>query len=604
LKGDDYSILNLFNSKVAASEQLEQIEDWLADRTDADEAKDLLVYYTGHGGFSRNDQSYFLAVHRTREGSEGATSIRYVDLASAIKRHAEHLRKYLILDCCFAASAVIKTQSALAQAVIQRVEDELPPSGTAVLCSSAAKLVSIAPAGERNTMFSGAVLHCLTTGVPNGPSVLSLEDIGKAARELILEKYPDDAVRPELHVPEQALGNPARVPLFPNPLWNVSTDDDRVKFWATAGPTIDESFQAWSARLGIPVGRIAIGVGSGIASAVGMLALPKPLGINFDSAIPAPIAPALVLSVAMLLVLALASRMSRKFLLIVPVAVYVAWSAAYFLAFTGYRWEFSAANPWRGTVASICAGFLGALLLNLFLWSSAHGWRVMSLRVLRDHAINAIVFGAVGALGAVPTLAAVPITADFPHFLSVFLPWQILFLATQSFGEGPSSDRLSPHEYLIGLVASGCLVLGLSAPAVRFPIAGLIEARLPISVGVAIGDVSDTIEPTYNVQSGMNAAMQCRLHMRESENGPTQSSEPVTVPPYENFRNDYSAKFKLSNPDAESVWFQLSCQYNELQISTAWDEHSLKLDESEVQDDDETKEAPDSNPSKDAPPGR
>jgi len=84
------NIINLFDSEAAASDQLDQIEDWLArstSRSSDGSPTDLMVYYTGHGGFTRNDQSYFLAVHRTREGSEGATSIRYVDLASSIKRH-------------------------------------------------------------------------------------------------------------------------------------------------------------------------------------------------------------------------------------------------------------------------------------------------------------------------------------------------------------------------------------------------------------------------------------------------------------------------------------------------------------------------------------
>ena len=216
------NIIDLFDFKSPASVQLGRIEDWLVSSTSAspDQAPtDLLLYYTGHGGFSRNDQSYFLAVQKTREGSEGATSIRYVDLASCIKRHVDTLRKYVILDCCFAAAAVLKIQTDVSQLVMQQVEYELPPSGTAYLCSSAAKLPSIAPPGERHTMFSGALLQCLREGVSKGPKVLTLEDVGKAARNIIRAKYPEESVRPELHVPEQTRGNPATVPLFPNLLW-------------------------------------------------------------------------------------------------------------------------------------------------------------------------------------------------------------------------------------------------------------------------------------------------------------------------------------------------------------------------------------------------
>jgi hypothetical protein len=213
-------IINLFDSTVPASEQIEQIEDWLTrNASSRPKPTDLIVFYTGHGGFTRNDQAYFLAVQRTREGSEGATSIRYIDLASGIKRHAGALRKYLILDCCFAASSVMRQQADLSQMVVQRVEDELPPSGTAVLCSSAAKFVSLAPKGERHTMFSGALLQCLRNGIAGAKQALTLEEIGKRTREIIVQKFPNDAVRPELHVPEQHRGNPALAPMFPNASW-------------------------------------------------------------------------------------------------------------------------------------------------------------------------------------------------------------------------------------------------------------------------------------------------------------------------------------------------------------------------------------------------
>ena len=190
---------------------------------------DFILYYTGHGGFTGNDQAYFLAVQKTRDGSEGATSIRYIDLASTIKRQAGKLRKFLILDCCFAAAAAVRSQSDIGQLQVRRVEEELPQSGTAFLCSSSAKLVSIAPPGERNTMFSGALLGCLRDGIAGAGKTLSLEDVGNRARELIVEKYPGDLVRPELHVPEQALGDPAKVPLFPNPHWIDTIADTAPK---------------------------------------------------------------------------------------------------------------------------------------------------------------------------------------------------------------------------------------------------------------------------------------------------------------------------------------------------------------------------------------
>jgi hypothetical protein len=68
-------------------------------------------------------------------------------------------------------------------------------------------------------MFSGALLQCLKEGIEGASKVLTLEEVGKRAREIIVERFPGDSVRPELHVPEQSLGDPAKVPLFPNPRW-------------------------------------------------------------------------------------------------------------------------------------------------------------------------------------------------------------------------------------------------------------------------------------------------------------------------------------------------------------------------------------------------
>ena len=276
------NIINLFDSSAAASEQLETIEDWLAHLRSVDSnISDLFVYYSGHGGFTRNDQAYFLAVQKTRTGSEGATSIRYIDLASSIKRHAESLRKYLILDCCFAASAVLKTQTDLGQLVLARVEDELPPSGTAVLCSSAAKLVSIAPVGERHTMFSGAFLQCLKEGVRGGSHFLTLEDVGRRTQQIIRDRFPNDSVRPELHVPDQHKGNPSRVPLFPNILWLPPSDEETVDDQHTKLQRAPLKNAA--ARLRALPNQVWIGLASGFLAAFVTRYMPMPIGTNSAS---------------------------------------------------------------------------------------------------------------------------------------------------------------------------------------------------------------------------------------------------------------------------------------------------------------------------------
>jgi hypothetical protein len=74
----------------------------------------------------------------------------------------------------------------------------------------------MAPEGAKYTMFSGALIDILRQGVPRIETPLSLEQIGAQIKERIRELYPDDAVRPEVHSPDQRVEDIALVPVFPN----------------------------------------------------------------------------------------------------------------------------------------------------------------------------------------------------------------------------------------------------------------------------------------------------------------------------------------------------------------------------------------------------
>src|SRR6185436_7604877 len=211
------NVLDLFDSAKTAPEIVEELQNFLRARMQARPApRDVFIYYTGHGGFI-NGRDYFLAVKSTIEGLEGTSSIRVSDLASALRNAALNLRRFLILDCCFAAAAFKEFQSTPGGAARVQTLDAFPRRGTTLLCSSSSRHVSIAPAGERHTMFSGALLEVLRRGDPAIDSPLSLEDVGLRVSELIRHRYDDRAVRPEVHSPDQREEDIARMPLFPNP---------------------------------------------------------------------------------------------------------------------------------------------------------------------------------------------------------------------------------------------------------------------------------------------------------------------------------------------------------------------------------------------------
>src|SRR5262249_49861123 len=105
------NLLNLFDSGKAPSDVDQDISKFLTQRQKqlseaGAKAKDLIIYYVGHGGFTAGKQEYFLAIRTTRYEREGASSIRMSDLARTLKEDGSDLRRYLILDCCFAGAAI------------------------------------------------------------------------------------------------------------------------------------------------------------------------------------------------------------------------------------------------------------------------------------------------------------------------------------------------------------------------------------------------------------------------------------------------------------------------------------------------------------------
>jgi hypothetical protein len=80
-------------------------------------------------------------------------------------------------------------------------------------------------------MFSGALLDVLNGHARARHPWLSLADVGSETAGLIKERFEDDAVKPEVHTPDQRDGDVANVPLFPN-LASSATSEPRVSVTA------------------------------------------------------------------------------------------------------------------------------------------------------------------------------------------------------------------------------------------------------------------------------------------------------------------------------------------------------------------------------------
>jgi hypothetical protein len=248
------NLLDLFDTEEEQSVLIRTIATFLLKtrqrlKGSNSELSDLIFYYVGHGGFDTGPASpYFLALRRTSNIDYLASSLSISSLRRVLREYAGEARRYLVLDCCFAAAALAPylQLSSAAQGMVAQVQDAFPPAGTALLCASGAVIPAKAKRGAQFTMFSEAFLDILRHGVVNSPPMLSLGEIGSAIRALLNSRYGDDAARPEVHSPEQTEGDVAKVPIFRNqlvpggPLFiTTSPIERRRRTWTARRPGVD-----------------------------------------------------------------------------------------------------------------------------------------------------------------------------------------------------------------------------------------------------------------------------------------------------------------------------------------------------------------------------
>jgi hypothetical protein len=229
---DPALVLDLFDSRETASEQLSEIKETLDKllqerRTHGQPVTDLLVYYVGHG--QTDDQGHLsLLVRRSRRGIEVETGIRAPDLARVLKIAAPQQRRVIVLDCCFSEAAargflgMASLDQAFAAIAAKDLDDATPQRGTLLLCSSPLREVSMASANAQRTLFTGAILDVLRGGSAGGPSLLSMADLRDAAYQVMLETFGANAPRPVIHQTNATYGDLTRIPAFRNRFLNVS----------------------------------------------------------------------------------------------------------------------------------------------------------------------------------------------------------------------------------------------------------------------------------------------------------------------------------------------------------------------------------------------
>ncbi|MEV6347375.1 caspase family protein [Actinoplanes sp. NPDC051851] len=147
----------------------------------------LLIYYAGHGLVDSTDGRLHLAVTESELGEEDATAVAYESIRRRVwQSRAAH--KLVILDCCYAARALVGEMSAADLAEDVEIDQSV------IIAATSRNLVALAPPGERNTAFSGALLTVLRDGVAGGAPVLDARTI---YREILRNQAAKGLPRPE-----------------------------------------------------------------------------------------------------------------------------------------------------------------------------------------------------------------------------------------------------------------------------------------------------------------------------------------------------------------------------------------------------------------------
>ena len=176
------------------------------DRVASEASDTLLVYYAGHGLIGP-DQELYLATSATDSLMDGldfkALSYRVL-LRSLRKSRAKTV--VVVLDCCFSdrgwPPARLPTDAVFERTLVH---------GGFLLTSAARDELALAPAGERHTRFTGALIRLLRDGDPAGPRGLTLEH----AYQFLSRELPAGTPRPHRHSTDGA----GELVLAPNPAY-------------------------------------------------------------------------------------------------------------------------------------------------------------------------------------------------------------------------------------------------------------------------------------------------------------------------------------------------------------------------------------------------
>jgi hypothetical protein len=134
----------------------------------------LIIYFAGHGLTGPRRHELYLCLTETEpDESQLPVNALSIDHIHKVFQHTPARNRILILDSCYSGRAANDFMASYDELILGQIEIK----GGYTMAATPANSVALAPTGSLYTAFTGELVQLLRNGLPDGPELLSLDDI-------------------------------------------------------------------------------------------------------------------------------------------------------------------------------------------------------------------------------------------------------------------------------------------------------------------------------------------------------------------------------------------------------------------------------------------